>query len=106
VVAHARLIQRIGPETELGVLGLEATLTLMATSGRELALWFHGLQIRSHSSPDHGHHLSVFTVPYRGRGGLLRHGLYDHALVPTLILAWIKNDFDLSPADLDVSQCA
>ena len=75
---------------------------LMATSGRELALWFHGLQIRSHSSPDHGHHLSVFTLPYRGRRGLLRHGLYDHSLAPSLILAWMRNDFELSPTDLDV----
>jgi len=32
----------------------------------------------------------------------LRHGLYDHSLAPSLILAWMRNDFELSPTDLDV----
>ena len=97
---HLRLVQTLPLAWLLDVI----TGVLMSTSGRELALWFHGLQIRSHSSPDHARYLSVFTLPYRGRRGLMRHALYDHDLATPLIALWIKNDFALCPADLDYEE--
>jgi hypothetical protein len=65
--------------------------------GRELLPWSLGLQIRSHSAPDHSGKLSVLTLPYRGRTRPLRHGLYDHELTTKCIASWIDGGFRLSP---------
>ena len=65
--------------------------------GRELLPWSLGLQIRSHSAPDHSGKLSVLTLPYRGRKRPLRHAIYDHELATKTIASWIDGGFQLSP---------
>jgi hypothetical protein len=65
--------------------------------GRELLPWSLGLQVRSHSAPDHSGKLSVLTFPYRGRKRPLRHGIYDHELATKTIASWIDGRFQLSP---------
>jgi len=70
--------------------------------GREMVAWSIGMQIRSHSSPDHAGRLSIITVPYGGKGGLIRHSMYDHDAATEAIRRWIAQDFMLWPVETDV----
>jgi hypothetical protein len=68
-----------------------------AVYGREMVLWSLGLQVRSHSSPDHAGRLSIITLPYIGRRGLLRHAMYDHESTASAIRLWVQQGFMLWP---------